>query len=562
MSIIQQLVRYYDNDSSASPLGWSESRATYEIVIRSDGSLVGINPLGDKKNPRMMRVPTAPSRTRGIVPACLYEKADYTLGRKEQAHTASVQSHGSIPKTIHGIESVQAFLATANTLELSLEQLALVEAGGFGVFRLEGATAYVHESKDFKDWWENRIDHARWWLDDIEGIVIGQCSVTGQTGPITRVHSKIKGVDGTGGKPGSSSPTPLIAVNIPSAFHCGMDQGYVSSVSMSAAHKYVSALNKLLADTSHRRVVGRDTWTWWTDKPSMAGNMLSVLLGGTYAITDKTSAQDAALITSQRELMSNLLRGTKPPETNGKVFLLGMRGSKSRIGIIFWDEIPTDELYRNVTRHLTDMGVDGVSVRDIALASVHYASSFLPATNDIIEAILHGTQYPLQLLQGCLDQLRTESIKDHEDKRRYKAQISLVRAYLSRTEGGICKMEISESYQMGRLMAALDFIAIKAIGRKTGAYSTAMLTPAYAIPQQRRTAEHRIEKIGGLGVYMTRLIQDITINVSDFPSYLSLDDQGRFTLGYDHQMMHLYNGEAFAPYKTIAATPEFVSETV
>ena len=129
-------------------------------------------------------------------------------------------------------------------------------------------------------------------------------------------------------------------------------------------------------------------------------------------------------------------------------------------------------------------------------------------------------------------------------------------------------MEISESYQMGRLMAALDFIALKAIKRKTGAYATAMFSPAYAIPQQRRAAEHRIEKIkqieksGALGVYMTRLIQDISKNLSDFPSYLSLEDQGRFTLGYDHQMTHLYSGEAFAPYKTIAATPEFESETV
>jgi len=341
---------------------------------------------------------------------------------------------------------------------------------------------------------------------------------------------------------------------------------------MSAAHKYVTALNKLLSDKNHRRVVGRDTWTWWTDKPSMAGTMLSVLLGGTFAITDKNSVQDAALITSQRELMSSLLRGTKPPEIDGKVFLLGMRGGLSRIGVVFWDEIPTDELFRNVTRHLKDMGEDDVSVKDIALASVHYASSFSSSTNDIIEAILQGTQYPLQLLQGCLDQLRTESIiREKKDIKqelkvrlefRYKAQISLIRAYLSRTEGGICKMEISESYQMGRLMAALDFIALKAIKRKTGAYATAMFSPAYAIPQQRRAAEHRIEKIGGLGVYMTRLIQDITINVSDFPSYLSLGDQGRFTLGYDHQMTHLHSGEAFAPYKTIAATPESESETV
>ena len=112
------------------------------------------------------------------------------------------------------------------------------------------------------------------------------------------------------------------------------------------------------------------------------------------------------------------------------------------------------------------------------------------------------------------------------------------------------------------------FIAIKAIKRKTGAFATAMFSPAYAIPQQRRAAEHRIEKIkqieksGALGVYMTRLIQDISKNLSDFPSYLSLEDQGRFTLGYDHQMTHLYSGEAFAKYKKNAVIPESESETV
>ena len=551
VSVIKELIRCYDNNPDFAKQGWSECPVSYEIVISSDGRLVSINPMGDKKNRCVMTVPTPPRRTMAPVPACLYEKADYTLGRAERQHRVSIDAHNVIPAEIPGIRAVQTFVASASSLQLNDDQLSLVTAG-FGIFRLEGESAYIHESDDFRKWWDHRIDHARWWLDSVEGIKTAQCSVTGIIAPISELHATIKGVDGTGGKPKSSSPTALVAVNIDSAHFMGAEKGLVAQISQVAAHKYATSLNALLSNPDHRRIVGRDTWVWWTDKPSIAGTMLGALLAGINFKTEKTTPQDAALIDAQRELMESLIKGTTPTEPSGKVYLLGMRGSKARIAIVYWNEFHASELYANVTRHLQDMGTDRISVRDLATASVHHKSSFLPSTTELFESITQATQYPLQFMVGCLEQLRTDSFQEKRDKYRNQAQIALIRAYLVRTKGGL--MLDSDAYQIGRLMAAIDFTSEKAIGRKTGAYSTAMLTPAFAIPQQRRTTEHRLIKLGGLGVHMNRLIQEISTRITSIPSHTTLIDQGHFALGYDQQMARLFSGEAFEPFKKSQAS--------
>jgi CRISPR-associated protein Csd1 len=53
---------------------------------------------------------------------------------------------------------------------------------------------------------------------------------------------------------------------------------------------------------------------------------------------------------------------------------------------------------------------------------------------------------------------------------------------------------------------------------------------------------HHLAKLENRGraVNLERLIGEIMDGVSDFPAHLSLQDQGRFTVGYYHQRQDLF----------------------
>jgi CRISPR-associated protein Csd1 len=99
-------------------------------------------------------------------------------------------------------------------------------------------------------------------------------------------------------------------------------------------------------------------------------------------------------------------------------------------------------------------------------------------------------------------------------------------------------------YLCGRLFAVLENVQYHAIGdanagigdRLFGAAST---SPSATFGRLLKLAKHHLGKIGGeskgLEVNLDKTIQDILSRIGDFPRTLSLEDQGRFALGYYHQ---------------------------
>jgi CRISPR-associated protein Csd1 len=57
-----------------------------------------------------------------------------------------------------------------------------------------------------------------------------------------------------------------------------------------------------------------------------------------------------------------------------------------------------------------------------------------------------------------------------------------------------------------------------------------------------RLKNHHVAKIDSTGrqIYYERLIGQIVEGITDFPAHLSLDDQGRFAIGYYHQRQDFY----------------------
>lgn len=97
------------------------------------------------------------------------------------------------------------------------------------------------------------------------------------------------------------------------------------------------------------------------------------------------------------------------------------------------------------------------------------------------------------------------------------------------------------AYLLGRLFAVLEKTQ-KDAGNETiraRYFASAMTTPKVVYPILLRLAQHYISKIE-YGYINDKRIENIIKEIDYFPSYLSLDEQGVFILGYYHQRVKLW----------------------
>ena len=105
----------------------------------------------------------------------------------------------------------------------------------------------------------------------------------------------------------------------------------------------------------------------------------------------------------------------------------------------------------------------------------------------------------------------------------------------------------SIGYRLGRLFAVLvknQEDANNASTIRDSYYGAASSTPSVAFGTLMRLSKNHLSKIGkekaGLFVVREKLIGEIIDGITDFPSHLPIAEQGRFAVGYYHQMQDFY----------------------
>lgn len=106
--------------------------------------------------------------------------------------------------------------------------------------------------------------------------------------------------------------------------------------------------------------------------------------------------------------------------------------------------------------------------------------------------------------------------------------------------------ETNIGYLAGRLFAVFEYIQNRANGINSireRYMNSASATPATVFPTLFNLSNHHVEKLDkGAQVHYEKIKQEIMDKFpsSGFPSLLDLNDQGRFFVGYYHQMQELY----------------------
>jgi CRISPR-associated protein Csd1 len=184
------------------------------------------------------------------------------------------------------------------------------------------------------------------------------CLVTGERGPIARLHPPIKGVWGA-----NTSGASIVSFNLDAFTSYGHKQGENAPVSETAAFAYCTALNRFLERGSgHRIQIGDASTLFWADASDgeaveEAEGLFAALLG-TGRVDETTRPKKVgAILQAVREggalenLMPDLPRGVR-------FFVLGLTPNAARLSVRFYLEDDFRAIAARYLAHVARMRIE------------------------------------------------------------------------------------------------------------------------------------------------------------------------------------------------------------
>ncbi len=585
--ILASLARYYRRlaakdemgNPKVPPYGFSEEKIGWILVLDKEGRLKTVVPnlTADKKpQPKLMSVPQSFKRP-GTTPKpfFLWDKTSYSLGvevnknkaeAKEKPFTSSEKTFDAF-KQYHldllqnsedeGLQALCRFLRNWLPENFAAEKLPAEMLDANIAFSLEKPTALIHKREAAQSLWAGclKSDEA------LEGL----CLISGDTAPIARLHPAIKGVFG-----GQSSGGSIISFNKEAFASFGKEQGANAPVSEQSAFAYTTALNYLLRrENNHCLTIGDASTVFWAEADDSATAQAAE---GFFAqvFTPPDDEQESAKVFNVLEQMSKgrPLQEIAPElSPNTRFYILGLAPNAARISVRFWLDTTFGQLAENLAQHWQDLALDPCawktppSIFKLLLETAikfknsegRYekpkAETISPMlAGEMTRAVIGGTPYPLSLLSQLITRIRADGDVNG-------LRVAVMKAVLERRfrkgfiEEGVPMSLNNESpnraYLLGRLFAVLERIQYQALGELNAGiadryYGSASAVPFSVFPRLLSGAKHHLLRLrkdkAGMAVNLDKDLGEIIAKLPEtFPRHLSIDEQGRFAIGYYHQ---------------------------
>lgn len=441
-------------------------------------------------------------------------------------------------------DAVISFLDNTGALANLHAQLAAAKArpADNATFSVDGTDLLaVPELKDF--WRERRRQESARAAAERDTRV---CIATGVPAPTLDTTEKIKGVPG-----GLAQGTNLISFDKASFRSYGLEQAQNAPLSAVAELKIRSSLNHLVQQSRDQRLVFNDTvYLHWTREP-LPEDPIDLL-----ATADPEGV---------RNLLDSVRAGERQVGLDANAYYcLGLSGNGARVVVRDWLDTTAASVQAAVAGWFLDSEVidsDGISLRSghkfgailysLVRKELEELPPALPAA--LFYAILRGRPVPLPssclsaaLRRQVLDQRKPD---DPRDPRLNPARLGLIRAVLNRLphQPIIMKAQLDPAcsdaaYLCGRLFAVFDRLQYLAQGQLNAGigerfYASASVTPSLVMGRLFRNAQFHLAKAGGgIAENVRKDFESISIALgAEFPPTLSLEQQGRFALGFYHQ---------------------------
>lgn len=574
--ILQALAKHYENlaaEGKVSKEGWCEAKVSYAIELMPDGKVKGFISLkteeerGKKKvwvsTTRM--VPQMVTRSSGVLPNFLCDNSKYMLGFDKDGSSKRVLECFQVAKEKHlelleqaegeMAASIKAFFETWNPEkeEEKLKESEIWEAltdGGNLIFYMNGCEA--QEDEEIKELWNEKQNSC----DGEEGGNTGICLVTGKKAEISRIHRTIKGVPGA-----QSSGAALVSFNAPAFESYGKEQSYNAPVGKYAEFAYTTALNYLLSQRNYTFQLGDTMVVYWAENGQKAyQDVFSFALVPTID-NRETIREIFDCIKKDQPIKVDDIE----MDSEQRFYILGLAPNAARLSVRFFYQDSFGKILEHISEHYERMKIvqpswetrEYMSIRDMLMETVNQNSrDKSPIPNMaamVMQAVLSGGRYPASLYTDTLIRIRA----DQGERKLSWGRTAILKAYLIRNtnwkEGvnymGLNKENSEQPYLLGRLFAVLEFIqkdtnpGIKATIRDRY-FNSACATPASVFPILIKLMNSHIKKLErdnlGAKISYENQLTEIMGKLDEFPRRLTLEEQGKFDLGYYHQVQDKY----------------------
>ncbi len=586
--ILQELYKLYgrlaERGADVPRQGRSLQKISFRIVIRLDGALVGIRDARevetrvkkDKKGGQKtatvflakerLVLGNAKSNSSKADPCFLWDNPAYLLGNVEakdralEYFDALREKHCAVESAVGStrFSAVCRFLESWDPARCAEEFPDKACLTGNGVFCIQGDEIDVHEDPDVVRWWD--AQGCRMWRggeNKRDSSQDGMCLITGQEGPIARLHEPaIKGVVNA-----KSMGAKLVSFEPESFKSYGKDRCYNAPVSEKAAFAYCNALNYLLRnERTHVQMPGT-TVVFWTDSPPENEEEDECLAG--YALdSSRTPAMDEALAERIHARLEEIAGGralgdTLQREDATRFFILGLSPNASRLSVRFFHESTLGDFIRKLAAHYDALRIqkrgekfqdsDIISPYMILRETAREDKDISPLFGGaLMRSILLGLPYPEAIAMAILRRFRA-------DQNISRTRCAFLKAWLTRKKPSLHLTHMLDThntqpgYVLGRLFAILQKTQTDALGKinrtiQDSYYASASATPQSVFPRIMRLYRHHLAKLPNEGAKVNRekLLQEVMGQLTTFPAHLNPEQQGLFALGFYHQTQDFF----------------------
>ncbi len=564
--ILKALYDYYNRCGNLPAPGMELKEIGFIIVISNEGKFIRFEDRRiDKKSAQQFLVKKSVGRSSAPVANCLYDNSQYVFGYSNKGDAQGMRKYFDVFKAKikdiyekhpdnKDMKAVYAFYQQDHSeiIKVMMQDRLwddviknLNKKYSIFSFRIEGDMDIVASKKELMD------------LEMNENVA-GQtyCLVTGKKANPVEVTTATM-------IPGSQATAKLVAFQVNSGYDSyGKSKGLNAPISEEAEFAYTTALNAMLSkDSRNKFMIGTRTFLFWASSDSDASKKTEESLFSLLGKSEINEDDPNRRIKLVHDTFMSVYNGKLHANKDDKFFILGLAPNSARIAVVYWSEVPLREFAGLISRHFDDMEIIDTRKDKKPYVGLHSmlgsvtlggkSSDATPNLPDaVVKSIFQGLSYPISLFQACIRRIRAEQSVTI-------VRAAIIKAYLNRKSNNndkkisimLDKENQNQGYLCGRLFAVLDKIQEDANGIhsiRERYMNSASATPAMVFSTILNLSSHHMEKLNnGKQVYYEKLKQEIVskLDADGFPAHLSLQDQGRFFVGYYHQRQDFFTSK-------------------
>ena len=580
--ILKALYDYYNRRNDLPSFGFFDRPIPYIIVIDKKGLFKRIEcrKTEDNKHSQTFRViKGANNATSGINPNVLWGKADYLLNldkiNRKIPHVLSqryianyelVKKLNSLFPNNNKFNAVLSFYDKQQYFEIEKDNLWDEISTNVDLsFLLEGDTSIIAEQSEDLQTYVEKILLSRY----EEEYCHGMCMITGNQSVLVPFTAKTPIRGAKNGK--------LVAFMDDRGYDSyGKRNSYNSPLSIESEFAFSTAFTYLSRSNSKNKInlVNR-LLLFWSHTPDKKHEDVEHFIFELLNCDSNNSDYDLDKhIEYIQELFKKIIRGGNSNIDIKDVFYFTILApfNDARIGLVYWNECSIQVFAVNVLRYFEDMHImckECLFPKNLGIRQIINAISLkgdtskiapnLPET--IMKSILQGVQFPCTLLSQCMSRIRAEQKVPNKGTKEYYpfkkneyVRAAIIKAYLNRINDNNQKIKVmidkentNQGYLCGRLFATLEYLQERSSNGVNSIRSrymnAASATPSAVFATILNLSVHHAEKLDKGGqIFFEQLKSEIIdkISAKGFPAHLSLQDQGRFMVGYYQQRQEFY----------------------